>query len=63
MSFGSVRDAEKIGKELGRMFIRFKYYSPLQKMSFLCFMFLIIGIPYYFIFYNLKGSRKFLRGI
>jgi len=59
----STRDAEKIGEEMGRIFIRFKYYSPLQKIIFLYFMFLIIGIPYYFVFYNLKGSHKFLRGI
>mgnify|MGYP001338953624 CR=1 FL=1 len=63
MYYNRLNEAEKIGKELGRIIIRFKYYSPLQKISFFCFMFLIIGIPYYFIFYNLKGSRKFLRGI
>ena len=53
-----------VGEELGRIFIRFKYYSPPKKFAVLCCMFFICGLPYYLIFYNLirRYPGNLLRG-
>jgi hypothetical protein len=64
MSSVQYNNYEQVGEEIGRMFIRFKYYSPPKKIAVLCFMFFICGLPYYLIFYKLvrRYPGNLLRG-
>jgi len=60
------QEFELVGEELGRLFIRFRYYSPPKKLAVLCCIFFICGLPYYFIFYNLiinNSDNHLLRGV
>ena len=43
-------DAEEIGEDIGRLLLRFKYYSP-KKIAVFSFL---IGL--HFVFYNLIGN-------
>ena len=58
MYYNRLNEAEQIGEHLGRIIIRFKYYSPQKKIAVFSFMFLIIGLPYYFVFYNLMNRES-----
>ena len=58
----SLNNAEKIGENVGRFIIRFKYYSPPKKIAILFFIFSIIYLPYYFIFYTLAKRDNLSRG-